>query len=109
MSEVVRFAGPDGTSLHVEVAEDAPGLERIARDSDDVVRAGQRLEDALAQARPAIRSVVDSVRALGPDACEIEFGVKFNAESGVVIAKTAIEGHFVVKVQWSRPAPSPAD
>lgn len=67
--------------------------------------AGRRLEDALAQARPAIRSVVDSVRALGPDEYEIEFGMKFNAESGVVIAKTAVEGHFMVKVRWTRPDP----
>ncbi|MET8740893.1 CU044_2847 family protein [Streptomyces sp. NPDC004728] len=105
MTEVVSFDGPDGASLQVEVADDAPGLERISRDSGEVVRAGRRLEDALAQARPAIRSVVDSVRALGPDEYEIEFGMKFNAESGVVIAKTAVEGHFMVKVRWTRPGP----
>ncbi|MCX4450046.1 CU044_2847 family protein [Streptomyces sp. NPDC087866] len=103
MSEVVSFEGPDGASLQVEVDDDAPGLERISRDSGEVVRAGRRLEDALAQTRPALRSVMESVRALGPDAYEIEFGMKFNAESGVVIAKTAIEGHFSVKVSWNRP------
>ncbi|MFC8534128.1 CU044_2847 family protein [Streptomyces sp. NPDC057249] len=106
MPEVVSFEGPDGASLQVEVPDDAPGLERISRDSGEVVRAGRRLEDALAQTRPALRSVMESVRALGPDAYEIEFGMKFNAESGVVIAKTAIEGHFAVKVSWNRP---PAD
>ncbi|WP_328899405.1 hypothetical protein OHR86_04995 [Streptomyces sp. NBC_00441] len=103
MPEVVSFEGPDGASLQVEVPDDAPGLERIARDSGEVVRAGRRLEEALAQTRPALRSVLESVRALGPDAYEIEFGMKFNAESGVVIAKTAIEGHFAVKVSWNRP------
>jgi predicted nucleic acid-binding Zn-ribbon protein len=104
MSEIVRFEEPDGTAFQVEVADDAPGLERISRDPDGVVRAGQRLEDALEHTRPGLRSVIDSVRALGPDSYEIEFGMKFNAESGVVIAKTAIEGHFTVKVNWSRPA-----
>ncbi|MYQ77021.1 hypothetical protein GTW64_07890 [Streptomyces sp. SID4923] len=99
----MSFEGPDGASLQVEVPDDAPGLERISRDSGEVVRAGRRLEDALAQTRPALRSVMESVRALGPDAYEIEFGMKFNAESGVVIAKTAIEGHFAVKVSWNRP------
>ncbi|MEV5605607.1 CU044_2847 family protein [Streptomyces sp. NPDC052299] len=103
MPEVVSFEGPDGASLQVEVPDDAPGLERISRDSGEVVRAGRRLEDALAQTRPALRSVMESVQALGPDAYEIEFGMKFNAESGVVIAKTAIEGHFAVKVSWNRP------
>lgn len=105
MTEIVRFAGPDGASLLVEVDEDSPGLERISRDSAGVAEAGRRLEDALATARPAIRSVIDSVRALAPDEYEVEFGVKLSAEAGVVVAKTAVEGHFNVKVHWSRPSP----
>ncbi|KUN06180.1 hypothetical protein AQI95_14900 [Streptomyces yokosukanensis] len=108
MTEVVSFAGPDGSCLNVEVADEASGLERISRDPDGTARAGRHLMDALAQARPAITSVIDSVRELGPDGYEIEFGLKFNAETGVVIAKTTVEGHFVVKVNWTRPAPDPA-
>jgi predicted nucleic acid-binding Zn-ribbon protein len=104
MAELVRFTGPDGASLLVEVEDDAPGLERISRDSGGVVQAGRRLEDALEAVRPAIRSVVDSVRTLAPDEYEVEFGMKLNAESGVVIAKTAVEGHFAVKIHWSRTA-----
>ncbi|MFB0626281.1 CU044_2847 family protein [Streptomyces sp. AB3(2024)] len=109
MAELVRFDGPDGASLIVEVEEDSPGLERISRDSDGVVRAGRRLEDALTAVRPAIRSVVDSVKALAPDEYEVEFGMKLNAESGVVIAKTAMEGHFSVRIHWSRSTAGPAD
>ncbi|MFE3325935.1 CU044_2847 family protein [Streptomyces sp. NPDC059176] len=105
MTEIVRFAGPEGASLLVEVDEDAPGLERISRDSAGVAEAGRRLEDALATARPAISAVVDSVKALAPDGFEVEFGVKLSAEAGVVVAKTAVEGHFTVKVHWSRTSP----
>ncbi|MEV6956462.1 CU044_2847 family protein [Streptomyces sp. NPDC051183] len=104
MAELVRFEGPDGTSLLIEAEDDAPGLQRISRDDDGVVQAGRRLQDALNEVRPAIRSVIDSVRSLGPDEYEVEFGMKLNAESGVVIAKTAIEGHFNVKIHWSRTA-----
>uniref|UniRef100_A0AAU2JL89 Trypsin-co-occurring domain-containing protein n=1 Tax=Streptomyces sp. NBC_00049 TaxID=2903617 RepID=A0AAU2JL89_9ACTN len=104
MAELVRFEGPDGTSLLIEAEEDAPGLERISRDAGGVVQAGRRLEDALTEVRPAIRSVIDSVKALGPDEYEVEFGMKLNAESGVVIAKTAVEGHFSVRIHWSRSA-----
>jgi hypothetical protein len=107
MTEVVSFAGPGGSCLNVEVADEAPGLERISRNADGTARAGRRLADALAQARPALTSVIDSVRELGPDGYEIEFGLKFNAESGVVIARTAVEGHFAVKVHWTRSAPDP--
>lgn len=104
MPEVVRFEGPGGSALQVEVSDDAPGLERISRDHEpgEVVRAGRRLEDALAHVRPSLRAVADTVRSLAPDSYEVEFGMKFNAESGVVIAKTAMEGHFTVKLQWNR-------
>jgi hypothetical protein len=104
MPEVVRFEGPDGSALQVEVSDDAPGLERISRDHEpgEVVRAGRRLEEALAHVRPSLRAVADTVRSLAPDSYEVEFGMKFNAESGVVIAKTALEGHFTVKLQWHR-------
>jgi hypothetical protein len=102
--EVVRFEGPGGSALQVEVSDDAPGLERISRDHEpgEVVRAGRRLEEALAHVRPSLRAVADTVRSLAPDSYEVEFGMKFNAESGVVIAKTALEGHFTVKLQWNR-------
>jgi hypothetical protein len=32
---------------------------------------------------------------------EIEFGVKLTAEAGALIAKSAVEGHLVVKLSWS--------
>ncbi|MFC0602490.1 CU044_2847 family protein [Streptomyces palmae] len=104
MAELVRFDGPEGTSLLVEVADDGPELELIARDPSGVAQAGRRLEEALAAVRPALRSVADSIRALAPDEYEVEFGMKLNAETGVVIAKTALEGHFNVTLRWSRSA-----
>ncbi|WP_405515336.1 CU044_2847 family protein [Streptomyces canus] len=109
MAELVRFRGPDGASLLVEVDEDDTGLELIARDPSGVVQASRRLEDALAAVRPALRSVVESVKALAPDEYEVEFGMKLNAESGVVIAKTAVEGHFSVRIHWSRADRHPAE
>jgi hypothetical protein len=39
---------------------------------------------------------------LRPDGIEVEFGVKLNAEAGAVIAKSAVEGHFTVKLSWDR-------
>lgn len=108
MTEVVRFDGPDGSALQVEVDEDDGSGGRLpvgrGREPGGVVHAGQRLEDALAHVRPSLQAVADAVRSLAPDAYEVEFGMKFNAESGVVIAKTAMEGHFTVKLQWNRPA-----
>ncbi|MFF4353631.1 CU044_2847 family protein [Streptomyces sp. NPDC001530] len=104
MSELVRFKGPDGESLVVEVDDDSPGLEQISRDSGGIADAGRRLNEALASTGPSIRAVVDSLRVFAPDEHEIEFGIKLNAEAGVVVAKSAVEGHFTVKMCWRRPA-----
>ncbi|GHJ47139.1 hypothetical protein Cs7R123_44810 [Catellatospora sp. TT07R-123] len=100
MSELVRFQTDEGAELVVEVDDDAPGLERISRDSHGVAQATRDLEAALAQVQPSLRRVVAMVRSLSPDSHEVEFGLKLNAEAGAVIAKTSIEGHFVVRMTW---------
>jgi hypothetical protein len=107
MSELVRFEDRDGSALLVEVDEESLGVERIRRDENGVVEAGQRLDEALAAAQPTIRTVIQRLRGLAADEHEIEFGIKLNAEAGVVVAKSAVEGHFNVKLVWRR-ADSPA-
>ena len=106
MSELVRFESQNGPGLVVEVEDDSPGLEQISRDGNGVLKASQRIEEAIAEARPTIETVVAALRELMPDHHEVEFGIKLNAEAGVVVAKTAVEGHFNVKLVWDRPPTS---
>jgi hypothetical protein len=98
MSEVVRFTTTEGETMLVEVGDDAFGTDRISRDRAGVVEAGKRLEEALA----AVLSVTSMVRDMSPDEHEIEFGLKLTAEAGALVAKTAAEGHIVVKLRWQR-------
>lgn len=100
MTELVRFESRSGRALLVEVEDDAYGLENISRDKAGVIEAGERLEDALSQARPTIETVVAALKELAPDRHEIEFGIRLSAEAGVVVAKTAVEGHFNIKLVW---------
>jgi hypothetical protein len=102
VSDLVRFKTKDGSALYVEVEEDAFGLESIARDDAGIAEAGERLEDAIAKARPTIHAVVEALRELAPDEHQIEFGIKLSAEAGVVVAKTSVEGHFTVTLRWGR-------
>ncbi|MQY14940.1 hypothetical protein SRB5_51160 [Streptomyces sp. RB5] len=102
MSELVRFEGPEDSELVVEVIDDTPGLELIGRRDDGLVQARRRLRDSLEATLPTLRSVVDTAHALAPHQLEIEFGMKFTAEAGVVVAKSAAEGHFVLRMSWSR-------
>jgi hypothetical protein len=102
MAELVRFESSGGDPLLVEVDDDEFGVARISRRQDGVIEATQSLEDALKTTRPSIATIVDSIRDLAPDEYEIEFGMKLNAEAGVIVAKTALEGHFTVKLTWKR-------
>jgi hypothetical protein len=108
VAEIVRFRVDDGSSVLVEVDDDAFGVERVSRSADGIIEAGRRLTDALGSVRAAAQASVDVLRTLGPDALELQFGVKLAGEAGAIIAKTSAEGHFSVKLSWSPSAPSGA-
>ncbi|MET7606611.1 CU044_2847 family protein [Streptomyces avermitilis] len=109
MSDLVRFETEDGSAMVVEVEDTAPGLENVSRDDNGVLEASRRLDQILSGARPTIEALLGLLRQLAPDEYEVEFGIKLNAEAGVVVAKTASEGHFNVRLAWQRPAPGTAD
>jgi hypothetical protein len=101
MDTVVRYRVGDGSSVLVEVDEDAYGVEAVSRASGGVVEAGQRLESALASVREAAQAALDTLTKLSPEMVEVEFGIKLAGEAGALIAKTSAEGHFTVKLSWS--------
>ncbi|NBE55644.1 CU044_2847 family protein [Streptomyces boluensis] len=111
MDSLVQFDTDDAdTQIVVAVAEDdlAGGIGLAARGAGGAVQAARTFESSLAGARAAAESALRVFRdgSLKPDAVEIEFGVKLTAEAGAVIAKSAVEGHLVVKLSWS-PQPTP--
>lgn len=87
----------------------APRAERVSRDAGAVVaKLDEPLEAALASARPAAETVINTFKALSPDEVSIEFGLRIDAEVGAVIAKTGVGAHFTVALKWSRAAAVPA-
>ena len=109
MSVVVRFENDGGQGLLVEVDDDAYGVAKVSRADDAIIEAGMRLDEALARTRPTIRAVIEAIQDLAPHEYEIEFGLKLNAEAGVIVAKTAMEGHFSMKLAWRRPSTQSPD
>jgi hypothetical protein len=101
MADVVRYQVGDGSSVLVEVDEDTYGVENVARTSEGVLEAGQRLESALGGVREAAQATLDTLTKLSPETVEVEFGIKLAGEAGALIAKTSAEGHFTVRVSWS--------
>ena len=100
MPELVRFDAGHGSSLVVEVTDRDYGVEQVSRGENGVIQAGKNLEDALSEAKPALQAIEKTLEQLAPRAWEVEFGIKLNAETGIVVAKTALEGHFTVKLSW---------
>ncbi|WHM39927.1 CU044_2847 family protein [Streptomyces sp. BPTC-684] len=87
-----------------EIGEDGTGgdLEPAAGGTGTVARARVSLAEAMDQVRPALSRVVETVRGLGPDEVEIEFGLKAGGETGVIIAKGTAEVNFAVRLVWNR-------
>jgi hypothetical protein len=102
MNGLVRFETAAGQPVVVEVDTREPGF-RPAGAGKAIAEARARFEEALGGVHDAAEAALRVFRdgRLKPDGVEIEFGVKLNAEAGAVIAKTAVEGHLLVKLSWS--------
>jgi hypothetical protein len=102
MSTIVAFDTDEGDFIKVEVDDPRGGPHRVSRD-DQLTATGRRLEEVLNEARPTIRAVLSAMSGLAADEREVEFGIKLTAEAGVVVAKTALEANFVLRLKWTRP------
>jgi hypothetical protein len=100
MSEAMRFEVDEKAAVLVEVDEDTFGVRRASRDSDEVIRAGTRLQDALGVIRPTAQAVVDALSGLDTDEQQVTFGVILSGEIGAMIAKTTATAHFTVTLSW---------
>ncbi|WP_223186046.1 CU044_2847 family protein [Streptomyces sp. CBMA152] len=103
MGALMEFRTDDGAQVTVEVERHASGAKLVRRGDNSVAEATRTFDSALEGIRAAAESALHVFRdgRLRPDAVELEFGVKLTAEAGAVIAKTAVEGHLVVKLKWA--------
>ncbi|MFJ2825942.1 CU044_2847 family protein [Streptomyces toxytricini] len=96
-----------GEQVVVEVEPASSGIVRAARPGEIAGTAARTLTESFEQVRAAAAILLDRMTALPrpPSSVEVELGVKLNAEAGAVIAKTAAEGNFVVRLTWEREEP----
>jgi hypothetical protein len=103
MDELLRWETDDGPIV-IEVNSNDPGFSSVSRKpGQEIIDVRERFEGALDKVRNAAVSALRTFRdkSLDPDEVSLEFGVKFNASAGAVIAKTSGEGHLTVKLVWS--------
>jgi hypothetical protein len=102
MDRLVRFPLGDGGSVIVQVDERQSGPVPAANPGEIAAKAKMTFEQAVAQLRPIAKTVVEQVKDLGPNDVEIELGITFSAEAGVVLAKTSAEGSCKVTLSWRK-------
>ncbi|MEU9602878.1 CU044_2847 family protein [Streptomyces sp. NPDC048057] len=103
MTRLLRFQTGEGDgSVVVEVAEDEPGVVEVSRLGTAVADAATSFEEGVDRIRNAAASALGRLRSMpsSPDEISLEFGVRFNAELGAVIARTQGEAHVTVTMTW---------
>ena len=76
---------------------DSHGVKHVVDELDGTV------EQALDQmVTPAAELMVSKLRQLSPDAIQVEFGIDLSGEAGVIIASSALAGHFKVCLSWGQ-------
>lgn len=104
MRRLIEFLTNDGTPIFVEVDMPNEGGLVEASPGDVVIRAGQTFQQALQNVRPAAEAIIDTLRNVSepPDEIQVAFGIKLNAEVGVVLTSAAIEANYNVTLVWKR-------
>lgn len=105
MTRVIEFPLDDGSLLRVQAADaDLPAGPVPASRGEQLLKAGETLEQSFQRVVPALTAVATRLRELSPDQLSVEFGLTLTAEAGVIVAKGGVEVHFTVNLAWSRPS-----
>lgn len=67
---------------------------------ETVVQASRSLEKSLDDVAPALRMVVERLRAITPGEFTVAFGLTVGTEGGVAVAKGGVGTHFTVTATW---------
>jgi hypothetical protein len=68
--------------------------------ADVIQDASQSLEHAMELLSPAAQMIVEKLKSAAPSEVAVEFGVKLQAEAGIVITKAGSEAHFQITMKW---------
>ena len=101
---VMEFKMDDDTPIYVEFAQaDGYDAERVSVGERGFIEAQQRFTDAIARVKPAAEFVLNAFREMNePDQIGLDFGIKFNAKAGAVLASVDSEATFKVTLIWKK-------
>jgi Trypsin-co-occurring domain 1 len=99
MKREVEFKHGNGVIV-VEVDQAAPRGDQLGAVEGTVAKAKQSFEEAASGIRPIAETILGQVSALGPESVSVEFGIKFSAQAGVMLASSAVEGNCKITLSW---------
>ena len=98
---VVEFILADSQPVFVEVEDtEETTRQRVSRGDTGLEHSGKRFLDAIAHVKPAAEAVLAFRELNTPDEIGLEFGVKFNASAGAILASVDSEATFKVGLKW---------
>jgi hypothetical protein len=104
MKHIVDFAHNKGSIL-VELDDGPDHGDRLStRTSPVIEKATKSFNEAVAGIGPIAAAILAEVTALAPENVSVEFGIKFSAQAGVIIASSALEGNCKITLGWKRAA-----
>jgi hypothetical protein len=97
-------SGSDVVVVEVDELAEAVGHEPASLSEAMAQTAGKAFEAALARVKPIAAAVIASMNDISEAVSEVnvEFGLKLNAETGVVITSGGVEANFKVSLKWKR-------
>lgn len=99
MKREIEFKHGSGV-ITVEVEEAAPGGDQLGSVAGTFAKAKQSFEEAASGIRPIAETILQQVSALGPEGVSVEFGIKFSAQAGVILASSGAEGNCKITLSW---------
>ena len=101
--KIVEFPLEHGGAVLIETADPIQAAAvRGVQPAQVIDKAKQTFDSAISKLTPIaeciIKELTTSVNA--PSEITVEFGIKMNAEAGVVLAKSSIEANFKVTLTW---------
>jgi hypothetical protein len=94
---------PGTLVVEIEEPEREGGMERAGRREEVTELARQSFESALEKMRPLAATVIGKLKGSihVPAEIGVEFGLKLNAQAGVILAASGIEANFKVSLKWT--------
>lgn len=104
MRRLVEFPMEDGSTIWIEVDEQAKGGPVPVSAGHFPEKATQTFEAAVHKIIPIAQSVLDKFKNMekAPHEIEVTFGFNVNTEVGAIIATASTSANFSVLLRWSK-------